>query len=1003
MNIIRVISLVCCGGILGFIVTPPVSENVRGTEICETPGQSDHPEDSASHENSSPTTETLPSVDVRFANDIQEIPDFQRHVGPLLGKLGCNGRACHGSFQGQGGFQLSLFGYDFDADHQAMMEDGSWRVDLEDPEGSLVLAKPTDADDHGGGERFAEDSWQYRLIKNWIVGGARNFDAHNRLKELKVIPSEIVTTSKQVDQVRVVAIWSDGTNEDVTPLVRFQSNDPQVASIDENGKLTGGSPGDTHVIVFYDNQVVSVPVISPVRKRATPIRHFARPTAIDRLVMDKLDKLGIEPSALTGDAAFLRRVCLDITGTLPTPAEIREFLDDDGPDKRSKKIEALLQTKAYAAWWTTFLCDLTGNSSQQLRNIAYRDMAPKGWYEWIYKRVSENVPYDEIVQGIVLSSSRTTGESLTEYSQRMSEDFRNDSAKQFAESPTMPYYWMRREFQTGDTLAISFAHSFLGVRIQCAQCHKHPFDQWTQDDFKQFARFFSGVSVLPAQRAVQNEKEELSKIYAKLNIDLSKTRGGDLRRKLNEAVNRGQTVPFPELVVGPPRKSREDLRAEREKSLKMSLATKEKLAASQKMASEMDQEMMDQADPDQMDGGMQEFKNDSARTQGKPLTQQQRKKIQRQQRLARRREQQRQQNRNRFYTDAILLGSDSVVLEDFDDARQPALTWLKHKDNPYFAKAIVNRIWARYFGIGIVEPADDLNLANPPSNGPLLQYLADGFVQSGYDMKWVHREIANSNIYQLSWEPNDTNRNDRRNFSHALPRRLAAEVVFDAIAQATASPDDIQRFRDETKTRAIAIPGTVARNRGRDRDVGFAMQVFGKSERNSSCDCDRSNETSLVQTVFMQNDRHVHEQLARGNGWIGQLKNQVQRQSLGDKQPGNLEQNKKRLSRLKQELAAIENREDGKRIGQLKNKVKRLQNQLRQIQKLRDDLARGDHPELVPEELVTEAWLRTLSRFPTEAEARRCRDWLDADDDLINGLTGIMWTLVNTKEFIVNH
>jgi len=206
----------------------------------------------------------LPPVNVRYSDDTGQVPDFQRHVGPLLGQLGCNGRSCHGSFQGQGDFRLTLFGYDFDSDHQSLTAEGSYRVDREDPDASLILTKPTDAEGHGGGLRFQEDSWQYRLIRNWIAGGAKNFDSQQTLLSLTVTPSEIVTRPQQVDQLQVVAHWNDGVKEDVTPLVRFRSNDPAIAAVDSRGAVTGLAKGDTHVIVFYDNQVLSVPVISPV-------------------------------------------------------------------------------------------------------------------------------------------------------------------------------------------------------------------------------------------------------------------------------------------------------------------------------------------------------------------------------------------------------------------------------------------------------------------------------------------------------------------------------------------------------------------------------------------------------------------------------------------------------------------------------------------------------------------------------------------------------------------
>ena len=176
----------------------------------------------APHNDRDATDSTIPSVEKRFASATDEVPDFQKHITPLLGRLGCNGRACHGSFQGQGGFQLSLFGYDFKSDHAALMSAGTGRVDLDDTTESLILVKPTDADMHDGGLRYEADSWQYNVLKQWIDGGARSAKSPARLAELKVVPNEIYVRDKKPTQLRVIAVWQDGTREDVTPVVPIQ-------------------------------------------------------------------------------------------------------------------------------------------------------------------------------------------------------------------------------------------------------------------------------------------------------------------------------------------------------------------------------------------------------------------------------------------------------------------------------------------------------------------------------------------------------------------------------------------------------------------------------------------------------------------------------------------------------------------------------------------------------------------------------------------------------------
>src|SRR5262245_4563850 len=277
---------------------------------------------------------------------IEEIPSFQRHVVPLLGRLGCNGRACHGSFQGQGGFRLSLFGYDFAADHEALVKGEAPRVDLSNVAASLILRKPTLLDDHEGGERFKPGSWQYRILERWIAGGATPVaETDPQFVSLSIEPTEILFDKPgATQQLKLTVEWSDGSREDVTPLCRFQTNDESVAVVNENGLITCKGKGDTHVVAFYDNGVAPTAVLVPHGERRGPqYPKVPTPTKIDELVVAKLRKLGTEQSDLCTDAEFLRRVSLDMTGTLPAPDEVREFLADKAKDKRARKIDELLE------------------------------------------------------------------------------------------------------------------------------------------------------------------------------------------------------------------------------------------------------------------------------------------------------------------------------------------------------------------------------------------------------------------------------------------------------------------------------------------------------------------------------------------------------------------------------------------------------------------------------------------------------------------------------------
>lgn len=858
------------------------------------------------------------------------VPDFQRHVSPLLSRMGCNNRNCHGSFQGQGGFQLSLFGYDFAADHRALL--GGGRVDLDDPAASLILTKPTGMDEHGGGTIFSADSWQSRLLTNWIAQGARKAEQIARLIDLEVSPSELdfAELGQRID-LRVVAHWEDGTREDVTCWARFQANDQAVCTVDDSGRVTSAGYGDTHVVVFYDNGVKAVPVFQPYPRERWASTAATEPSAlesaesaIDRIIQRKLDRLHLRRSPLVDDATFLRRVSLDIAGTLPSPQQIREFLSDQDPGKRARKIDELLATPAYVNWQTTFLCDITGNNSQELGGNN-SPLASQQWFDWIRHRVAKQMPYDQIVRGIVLSQSREPGESYYDYCAAYSEMVRSGDTANFVARSTMPYYWMRNDNQDKDARAIAFAQNFLGLQIQCAECHKHPFDRWTQEDFQQFSRFFAGIEVQRGAGALAEDKADLQRILADLNLAGRKF-DNQAQKMARESIKEGGVMPFPFLQITKPRLSREERQAAAQGSKKRG---------------------------------------------------------------------------NLFYTEATILGGLRVSLRGVDDARQPLMDWVAAADNPYFARVYVNRVWARYFGRGLVNPLDDFNAANPASHPELLDYLAEGFVASGYDMQWVHREIANSRTYQTDWRPNPTNAEDERNFSRAVPRRLPAELVVDGVAQACASDRDHARYLWEVADRAISVPGTTYGKAARgNRNNAFALTAFGRSTRSNNCDCDRSNETSLIQATYLQNDRDVHQWINHAEGWVSEA-------ARAFPDPRELAELQNRLGKEREQLDRLVSRREkltkaGREVpADLMQRLDKVRQSVAAIEARLESLSQPAEKSL--DDLIVDAYLRSLSRFPTSSELDRCRRFIMESKTVREGLAGVLWTLINTKEFVVNH
>ncbi len=927
----------------------------------------------------------IPSLDVRFKTqpdgsvETTEVPDFQRHISPMLGRLGCNGRACHGSFQGQGGFMLSLFGYDFDVDHKALLDEKSPRVDLKSPLESLILTKPVDAELHDGGQRFKKNGWEYAVLRKWIEAGAvkkpKGNSAEQKLTSLDVTPLEVsFDAAGKTQALRAIAVWEDGSQEDVTTLCRFFSSDTSIATIDENGIITGGERGDTHVVVAYDNAVVPVSVLRPSGPSGELKVQIANAKSdVDKFVLTKLDKLGIKPSELASDAEYCRRVSLDIAGTLPTASQVRNFLDDESPDKRSKFVESLLNSPGYAALWATFLCDITGNNDEQLRNFSYLgDSQSQHWYQWIYDRVSRNVPYDQIVEGIVTAVSREPGESYRDYCEAMTKIANDKTGKSFAERSHMMYYWARNNQKKAEERAISFAYAFCGVRIQCAQCHKHPFDQWSKKDFEQFERLFDGIQANQA-KLLPDASPEFAKMIADLGISKS-TKANQLSKEIKDKFKSGKydkTIPFPEVFV----ESR--------------TVTNKGIAADKKKK---------QPEPKKAPA-------------------------------------------------ARLLGGDFVDLSVVADPRQALMEWLRRKDNPYFAKAIVNRVWAHYFQAGIVNPPDDLNLANAPSNVELLDYLANGFIEHQYDLKWLHRTIANSETYQRSWQTNASNEMDRRNFSHALLRRLPAETAYDALRIALSSDKAALSICNLESERAMTLPGASVQSKKSNNKDLYALSVFGRSIRESNCDCDRTSDPSLLQTVFIRNDADVLRamidpksswlaQVAKEHDWA--LPNNVDKGM--DKVAKPLPATMKDVNSDKDRVLAdeldkkvrifrtqLEKLTEGKapdaKIRDAKSRLllneKRLAEQLALIAKKAEEKASAVNLEaanaskidtniaaIASDEmpsLIEEAYMRTLSRKPSSMESQRSQQAIAQAESPIQGFSDLLWVLINSKEFILNH
>jgi hypothetical protein len=652
-----------------------------------------------------------------------EAPSFVHDVEPLLTRLGCNQGACHGKGAGQNGFRLSLRGYAPEMDHLWLTREyDARRLDTATPENSLLLLKPLGKAPHEGGKLMSAGSREYRLLLDWIRAGAPGPRQNEPdVKRVWAEPARRTLAPGQEQQLTVFAEYADGRKRDVTWLARFDSNDGGVAAVDALGRVTMKRPGETAVRASFMGQVAVVIVSAPFPRKVTPDAFKSRNNFIDDHVFAKLAALNLEPSSLSGDAEFCRRVYLDTIGTLPTPQEVRAFLADTAKDKRAKLIDALLERPEFADAWALFLGDLLQNRKERDHDVR-GSKGVRSFHDWLRKQVAANRPWDELARDVLT----VTGKS--------------------DERPAVGYYIVtvgeNGEPDRSEVVA-SVAQSFLGTRVGCAQCHNHPLEKYTQDDYYHFAAFFSRIKM---------ERKD---------------------------PKQGPTA----LAVG----TRDPNQA------------KQPVGVSQ------------------------------------PRT-------------------------GRFMKPQPLDRS-AVEVKPGDDPRVALAAWITDPKNESFSGAMVNRVWRHYTGVGLVEPVDDLRASNPPSNPELWAALNKEFVTHKFDLKHLMRVILNSRTYQLTSATRPGNATDRRFFSHYQARRLPAEVLLDAISQATGVPDHFPGY--PAGMRALQLPDPTLKS--------YFLTLFGRSERVTACACERSGEVTMPQLLHLQNGDDLLQKLRSGDGRLAQL------------------------------------------------------------------------------------------------------------------------------------
>ena len=639
--------------------------------------------------------------------------NFGNQVVPVFTKLGCNSGGCHGKLAGQNGFRLSLLGFEPDLDFMTLVKEGRGRrLFPANPDASLFLTKATGRAPHGGGKKMDPDSDEYKLVRRWIAAGAPWGDEKDpKVTKITVFPEHRVLPRQSKQQFAVYAHYTDGTVEDITRRAQYESNDTEIATVEERGLVkTLGMSGEAAVMARYQGMVAVFRATVPLGVK-TPDWTFAEKTVVDKFTAKKWKELGLVPSELCTDEQFVRRVYVDVTGTLPAPKDVLAFVADKEAAKRDKLVDKLLDTPEYAYFFANKWADIL---RVKRRQEAGRAQGTFAFHEWIREQVAADTPYSDFVRMIVASSG--------------------DERK----SPPTVWY---KEIDKPEQFVDDISQVFLGQRLACANCHHHPYEKWSQDDYWGLAAFYGRVGRKEVRLPNTNPNAQDNRVQV-IYI-----------RAIGNVTNKRTQKP---------------------------------------------------AEPKPLDG--------------EPMT----------------------------ATD--------------DDPRNKLVDWMVDAKNPFFAKTVANRYWAHFFGRGIVDPLDDMRITNPPSNPELLDSLAVNLIENKYSLKALIKTICKSRTYQLTSAPNDFNKHDKQAYARYYPKRLGAEVLLDAVCQVTDSPTRFNGLPADKNAphRAIMLP---------DESFGsYFLDVFGRPQRISACECERVSEANLAAVLHLLNSDEVQGKISRGGG-----------------------------------------------------------------------------------------------------------------------------------------
>ncbi len=635
---------------------------------------------------------------------------FTNDIVPVLTKFGCNAGGCHGKLSGQNGFRLSLLGFDPELDYMTLVQEGRGRrISPSAPERSPLLLKATGAVGHGGGRKIDPDSDEFKLLCRWIAMGSPWGAATDpTLSSIQVAPNDRILNRFARQQLRVVATYSDGAQKDITRRVQFESNQAEIASVDNDGLVrTHAQTGEAAIMARYQGQVVVFRASVPMEK-APDSYAFQPKTLVDEPILKQWRRMNLAPSPRASDEEWLRRVYLDLTGTLPSPADIASFKANASPGKDADLVDKLLDSEEYAALfaqkWADILRVKRGNQPERARGTFL-------FYDWIRTAMREDKPYDQFVREIVTALG--------------------------TEENCPPVVWYK-DLQTADQFVDNVSQVFLGSRLQCAQCHHHPYEKWSQDDYWGVAAFFGRVARKPSPVPgilVQNNNNQRQIVYLR-------STGNVINKRTNKPAR-----PRP-------------------------------------------------------------------------------------------------------------LDSEVLEVDPERDTRHQLVDWMTKPANPFLAPSVANRYWSFFFTKGLVDPVDDFRVSNPPSNPELLNALANDLVRYGWSLKRLCRVLTTSEAYRLSSDPIPANQEDRQSFARHYPKRMPAEVFLDAVCQVTGSPANFNGLPTDTHAprRAIMLPD--------ESFSSYFLDVFGRPQRQSACECERVGEANLAQILHMLNSDEVQTRIS---------------------------------------------------------------------------------------------------------------------------------------------